>query len=417
MTTEVLLQLETALRRSCQAIFGLPLDESMRLLVTVHPHAARTTVQDAHALYDALESQLLALGGRVSVPACGGTYLGTGQCKADGYAAREHNVLVAVEDDKWDIDPQLVGVFRGFASHVLIPVTENGRRAVPSPALARNIMLRYPKGRIRNLVPDVLEQARIGTDAFRVFISYKHDDCAAAASQIFHILAEERFAVFLDRFVGAPGEDFVGRIMSELFDKSCVLALETPNVATSSWVFTEVATARAHRLGLLAVDLPGSLQALRIGARLDCRRANRGYPLGKNGTLAKPELDAIANFVRNNIAPQGARRRRWQRRMLREAVRRSPVTDGGETPLGRRITAKGQSYLVALAARPPGAHGFKRVQEAALKGERRLIFAPLVHQLPGDSAVTDWLAGVSVVLAMDEGQMLAALNMAAAGTI
>ena len=172
------------------------------------------------------------------------------------------------------------------------------------------------------MVPDLLEQARVGSDGFRVFISYRHDDCAQAASDIFHRLAEERFAVFLDRFVGAPGQDFVARIMSELFDKSCLLVLETPNVTASPWVLTEIATARAHRLGLLVVDLPGSGHALPIGHRHDCGLANSGLPLGRTGTLDKTSLDGITDFVRRGIAPQGARRRRWQRRPPRSRWRR-----------------------------------------------------------------------------------------------
>jgi len=205
----VLLQLESASRRSCQVIAGLPIDESVRLLVTAHPAAARATTDDAESLHDALKSQLVALGGRVSVPACGGTYHGTGHCMADDHRGPRDHICRGRQPGLRSSGGRYIPQ---FPSHVLMPVTENGRRATPSSTLRRNIMLRYPPCGIATIVPDVLQQARIGTDAFRVFISYRHDDCAAVASQIFHRLAEGRFAVFLDRFVERPDKTSSGAL-------------------------------------------------------------------------------------------------------------------------------------------------------------------------------------------------------------
>lgn len=409
MPPDLLLQLNSASHHRCELISGLPLELSIRLLITAHPRAAPSTTDDAELLYDAVRARLCALGGQIALPLCAGQFAGIGHCMADQGAPRDHNVLVTVEDAFEDTEPAVVAAFRRFPSHVLLPVTEQGRRVTPSSALSHNIMLHYPPGRAATRVADVLARARIGADAFRLFISYKHDDCEAAASQIFHRLAEAGFAVFLDRFVTAPGEDFVGRIMSELFDKSCVLVLETPNTTASSWVLTEVATARAFRLGLLAVDLPNSAKMLPIRERLDCTAANGGLPLDRTGTLDKARLDSIADFVRANTALQGARRRRWQRKMLRLAIRRSGVTDNGESGIGHGITAHGRRYLVVLAARPPAAQDFKRVEEGAA-GTRGIMFGPLVHQLPADVSVTDWLIRVSGVGAFDEGQLLPALK-------
>ena len=229
MTGEVLLQLESAVRRACLVVSGVPIDETVRITVTVHPGAAASTSADAAVLFDALEAELRGLGGLPRPAACGGRYRGTGGCMADGGAPRDHNVLVAVEDATQNIDQRVVDAFRRFPSHVTVPVVQGRARNVPSPALARNIMLRYRPGQVGDLVPDLLEQARVGSDGFRVFISYRHDDCAQAASDIFHRLAEERFAVFLDRFVGAPGQDFVARIMSELL---LVRAARRPSTET-----------------------------------------------------------------------------------------------------------------------------------------------------------------------------------------
>jgi hypothetical protein len=410
MSGEVLLQVETASHIICRTVTALPVDRTVRITVMTAASAAAATQSDAQMLHSAIANELVALGGRVAMPACGGTYHGTGHCMADGSAPREHNVLVVVEDASCDIDPSIPAAFRRFPSHVIMPVAETGKRALPSASIVRNLMLTYGIGAISRLVAEILLQAGVGTDAFRIFVSYKHDDCARAAQAIFHHLAEARFAVFLDRFCGDPGQNFVARITSELFDKSCLLVLETPNVTGSTWVTTEVATAQTHRLGLLAVDLPGSILAFRIAPRLDCRSVNGGSPLGPSGALALSDLNRIVDFVGDNIAAQGARRRRWQRRNLREAVRRSKITELGETLLGRRLRGSHNiDYHAILSARPPSAPDFKRAKEAG-SSEQPILFGPLSHEMASDAALTGWLAGVSDVRAFDEGLMVPTLR-------
>ncbi|MDQ7251275.1 toll/interleukin-1 receptor domain-containing protein [Dongia sedimenti] len=406
MTADIILQLDCKGQRRCELVSGLPLDETVRLLVAAEPAAAAATHADAVQLHAGLRRELLRMGGIVAPARCGGKYLGTGSCMAD-HSPRDHNVLVVAEDGAEDFDLATADHFRRFASHELIPVAAANGRTVPSPSLARHIMLRHPPGHVAAAVPAILERARLGADAFRIFISYRHDDCATAANEIFHKLAEQRFAVFLDRFTVAPGEDFTARIMSELFDKSCLLVLETPNLGQSPWVHAEVATARSYRLGLLAIDLPHSRGIHRIGWRLDCRSEGHGNPLGRMGNLSAACLDRIADFVRGHVAALGARRRRWLRHTLRQAIHASGVNDLGESVAGHRIEAGGHRYCVGLSPRPPRAATFKRMADVGAQSrEWPVLFGPLVHQLPGDAAVTDWLAGVSRVRAFDEGDML-----------
>jgi TIR domain len=415
---EVLLQLEMSPGAVCQVVSGLPTDETVRLTIATAASAAARTKSDANLLYDRIADELVGLGGQCAAPACGGTYRGTGNCMADSTAPRDHNVLIVVEDLGCDIDPRLPAAFQRFPSHVVLPIAQANTRGTPSPSITHLVMLKYDPGAIEKLIPEILAQGRIGTDAFRIFISYKHDDCMQAAQALFHRLAEARFAVFLDRFCGDPGQDFVARITSELFEKSCLLVLETPTIASSTWVMTEVATAQTHRLGLLAVDLPGSVRSLPITPRLDCTSSNGGIPLGRNGTLQSSEVERVVEFVRQNMAAQGARRRRWQRRNLREAVRRSKIGDQGETLLGRRLRgSQGSEYHAILNARPPGASSFKRARDASGQSEQPILFGPLSHQLPGDTELTSRLGNVSRVLVFDEGTMLATLRAADSGVL
>jgi TIR domain-containing protein len=414
MAGEVLLQLEIDSHRECRVVTGLPTDERVRLTVTNVSPASSSTESAAKTLHDEIADALRRLGGRFASLTCQGRYNGTGRCHADTLpsAYRDHNVLVVVEDASRDIASSVPDAFRRFPSHDIVPVVERGARRTPSASIARHVMLSYDPGAIGALVPDILMSARVGTDAFRIFVSYRHDDCATAAAGIFHQLAEARFAVFLDRFCGEPGQDFVARITSELFDKSCLLVLETPDVEQSGWMKTEVATAWTHHLGLLAVDLPGSRGFFSIAPRLDCTSANGGAPLGHGGTLSRSHLDRIVEFVRANMADQGARRRRWQRQNLGQAVSASGITDRGETLLGRRLTgASSVDYHAILSARPPGASTFKRARQVAAP-ERAILFGPLSHQMAGDAELTAWLDDVSGVRAFDEGTMIPTLRAA-----
>src|SRR5262249_34826134 len=155
--------------------------------------------------------------------------------------------------------------------------------------------------------------------AFRLFISYKHDDCAAVAEQLFDALGHQQFEVYLDRFRTLPGANFLERIRFELADKACVLLLDSSNVGASAWVRGEYAFARKYRMGLMAVDLPGGMQTFhRISSRVQL-----GQPasptVSKMTTLPSAEINKVVNFVRNNYAIEMARRFRYQRRIILSA--------------------------------------------------------------------------------------------------
>jgi hypothetical protein len=415
MTGEILLQVAQPNGGRCLLIEGLALAETVRITIEAAAAAAPATAADALALFEALRDELRRLGGQERSPQCGGRYQGTGACLADRDAPRDHNVLVVMEDRQADIEPAKVAAFAAFGSYELVPVAMGNVRATPSAALRYNLLQTYPAGAIARVVPDVLERARVTPEGFRIFISYVHDEAGQAAAGLFHRLAEARFAVFLDRFVGAPGQNFVDLIMAELFDKGCLLVLETPSVQASPWVSQEVATAQAFRLGLMAVRLPGSTAPFGIFPALDLLAANYGSPLGRHGALGDAEEIKVVDFVRRHMAQQAARRRRWQRRTLDAAVTMAKAVAGGRTAMGLRASAGGRDYELTTSARPPDVGCFRRLHAGRVAGCRQVVFGPLVHQLPGDAASSHWLSTVSGIGAHDEGAMLATLCDAVAG--
>ena len=352
--TDVLVQLEGG---DCILFHDMPCIHSVRILVSFAGSASLTTKADARQLFDQLVQSCAALGNGRSTPACHGNYQGTGSCQSDFLpdAIREINVMMAVEDPHATFDKTLVASFLRLPSANIIPIVPTSGRAKPSPALLRHVLYRYSDGRPEDAAPEALAAAQIGDNALRLFVGYRHDDCATIAGQVFHALAESRFAVFLDRFNGNPGQDFIGRIMSELFDKGCLLVLEGPTTNQSSWVQGEIATAFMHRLGVIKVNLGGSFDLLPAKASLDLRQ---GRPaVDHNTQLANNDIDQIVDFVRGQYLYLGADRRRWLASNLDYAVQQAGaigLSDHG-THGGTRLlqNQSGDQYRTALTPRPP----------------------------------------------------------------
>ena len=138
------------------------------------------------------------------------------------------------------------------------PVTSGGATAAPLPPSLRN----------RNAIPwspgdhfaasRVVERAGIASSAARLFLSYVRKDTSELADQLFDALHRQGFDVFLDVFRIPPGADFHVRLAQELSDKAVVLVLESPNTHSSKWVRHEIGFARANRLGVVALRLPGA---------------------------------------------------------------------------------------------------------------------------------------------------------------
>lgn len=104
----------------------------------------------------------------------------------------------------------------------------------------------------------LLEAVGLAEAERKVFVSYRRDDAAAIAEQLWVRLSQRGFDVFLDRFAIPPGADFQRRIDLELSDKAFVVLIESPRVAESIWVQYEYLYAITHSIGLKVLTLPGT---------------------------------------------------------------------------------------------------------------------------------------------------------------
>jgi hypothetical protein len=318
-------------------------------------------------------------------------------------------VLIFVADTSGNIDPAVETAFSAGGC-VIVPVVDGS--VVPGvphclPAfmktvLAETTMSFDPKP----IVPRLLRAAGVVDSAVRIFISYRHDDAEAVASQLFHALAERGFAPFLDRFRSQPGDDFVGLIEEELADKACLVSLETANIGQSVYCRQEVATAVARRMGMIAVDLPHSVPTFPVIARrINMRRSGASGPLGQLGTA---DLGTVVREIEQHYPHEAARRPRWQDLTLRVALNangRNFTADG----LGLCVahTRGGGQRLLAMSPGLPPARQFLELQarQAALGSSAATIMGPILAARIGRSEEIQWLGQRSNIDLEDEGRL------------
>jgi hypothetical protein len=175
----------------------------------------------------------------------------------------------------------------------VLPILPSGANpgAVLPPPLDRLISLFNP-GAIESLAPDVLRAAGIGGGDHRLFVSYRRADAGDMAEQLHEAFTRAGFDVFLDRFSGTPGRPFPRVLAEELADKGLILVLESPGVRHSPWTLAEVAFARALRLGLTAVMMPGGVTFQAIPNRDRVRPAPSQWEagVGRGETLSAMSL-------------------------------------------------------------------------------------------------------------------------------
>jgi hypothetical protein len=416
--TTALVQLQTDADSVCEGWSTLSASAVSQLVVTASQGSA-SAAADAKALHTHLMSTLRRQNARSRRPACGGSFgPGADGCWASRHSGSLRRTLVWVVDRRGAppvVDMTAVG---GYPWTTVLPLVPKGT-AIPA-SVGTHLARSYARGQIGTVVPDVLVAAGLSLDAFRVFISYRWDDCRTFAEQLFDGLSHEQFDVYLDRFRTLPGTNFVERIRAELADKACVVILDSRDVDQSKWVAQEYAFARMYKLGLMAIDLPGGCRSFRrVGTRLNLSTAKRGASFTGATPLSQKSVDKAVAFVRNNYFTEVSRRFRHQRRLILSSaalagvrVRRRP--DGLFDILGPH------SYVIAASARPPGVENFRLVCEAAAANHgmaKGVVVGPLFAQMHQARDDVHWLARATSSAAVDERRVLRAMRLSSTGRL
>lgn len=410
-----LIQLHTPNRQACSSWSTLSGSAVTQIVITSSSAASE---QEAWDLYDALLVEVRQGGARRDTTPCGDTFgPGPQGCWAASHPGAVRRVLVWVADVTLappSIDP--LTATPGY--QVMLPLLPAGADAAGlPPGIAAALARRYLPGRIAvDAMPEVLVASGLGLDGFRIFISYRHADCAAAAEQLFDALSHQQFDVYLDRFRTAAGTNFIERIRSELADKACVLLLDSRDVGQSDWVKGEYATARKYRLGLIAIDLPGGRKTFgRIATRIGLIHPQPAT-FCESTKLHPDEIDRAVAFVRSNYAAEMSRRVRYQRNLILTTARRANTMCQLRNDGNFDVAGGGKQYVVAATARPPTLATMRPVCEAAGTTTGVLV-GPLVSLSHSAGLDVDWLADKAGGAVVDERQILKAMKRMAGGML
>jgi|GEM_PF-2721102 len=411
----LILQLHTDGAKECTAWDNVPVEQGTQIAVYTPTGAPPVATQCAERCFDLLKQEI-TLVGRQSFPAPCGYMQGRNalhsfDCHAGGVGV-VRRVLIYVADGSASVDPQVAAYFPAGGA-IIIPVVDASLGPAPSlllPMEYRSI-LATPLEHFDPLpvISRITTAAGILTDRLRIFISYKHQDAAKMAGQLFHRLSEEMFDVFLDRFSSRTGDDFVALIKEDLFDKSCLLVLETSNIHQSSYCKYEVATALSYNLGLMAVDLPGSQ---RIFPAIHKRRDLRYSGLTPSGELTARDLDDVVAFVRHNYTEEMSWRLWAQDTLLFDSIRAAKLFPHAEG-IGRyRVNNGHHDYTLGMVRRPPGIADFMDAERRASRGagNRPFVFGPVSAVRTPRATQIDWMERKSGINAVDEGHVQRALD-------
>lgn len=408
----VLLQLHIGEPVHCKAWSSVAVAHGLQLTIYTEARGG-PPARIARHLYAMIRRHLMGVGGREWQAPCEvqhGRIFDAHTC-AGAVAGLANRVLVYIADGTATMAPDFERYFgRGQAK--VIPVVDSSLRCdVPSALpswMNTKIAVQTTGADPARILPKVILTAGLLSQAPSVFVSYVHDDARDVAGQIFHELSARGYAVFLDRFSGRPGDDFVDLIAEELANKACLLALETPNYRTSPWCAQEVATAIVRKMGMIAIDLPGSRRSFPEFAH---RHDARGAVL-RSSRFSEADLAATCDAFERWFPHQISRRPRHLDRSLRFALRAAglPFSDVG---LGRCRTALGGApRLLATCPTSPDVDDFRDV-DALRTGTREAasLFGSVAAARSGRRARIDWLEQNSGIDAVDDGQLARFLGL------
>lgn len=111
----------------------------------------------------------------------------------------------------------------------------------------------------------------------RVFLSYKRDESAAVAVQLFAELSARQYEVFLDTHSIGAGVDFQESLWHSLCDVDVLLMLDSPNYFSSRWTTAEYGRALAKGIGVLRVEWPSAAASTVTGTSSLVQLANADF--------------------------------------------------------------------------------------------------------------------------------------------
>lgn len=312
----------------------------------------------------------------------------------------------------------------GPTAHVL-PIFHRSAKASMSsllPPSLTHINADFWTTSIAQTIPTILSLANISPTGPRIFISYRQIDSAALAIQLFDALSHAGFEAFLDHFRIPPGVNFQARLTQELGDKAMLLVIESPNLLDSEWILHEINVAKVNALGVFALQAPGGTQIPSIDSEARMSLSDSDFVsanFSATSVLADNVLATVVDMAKLQHDSALIRRRQilhdsLEGALAAEGVALAPLTPQGLVP----VTAKdGTQYFVWLTPRPPELLDFHTVHGATTAPAKGVIVGLSRLMEPSRLEQTTWLAGLSSIFLVEEGQLKNLATQIARGTL
>jgi hypothetical protein len=395
---------------ACTPLAGVPVLKPALIVIAAAGSPASNVL--AQTLFDALVSEILAFSVSAvrTITGCPGEIDEPARCHAM----------------KSDCDKVLVFVSDGVASEAWRDAFEPWRDLGPGdsvlpilPDTARTAFTRvipqefhsanaaYWKRSIGEVVPAVLAAAGITSQNPRIFISYRQAEAAAFAVQLFDALSHENFDVFLDYFRTPRGINFQSRLTQELGNKSMVVVIESAGILDSPWTTYEINVAKTCSLGIVALRLPSGTRVPGIDDddRISFELADfTGRRADAADTLLQQPLDRTLQRIRRDHDRSFVRRRAMLRESMRLALSAEGISDV-RFERGSLHVGNGPEYIVWLTPRPPELLDFYSTHKGCSSTTKGVIIGLSQLMEPSTFNTLDWLATVSNIVLVDEGQL------------
>jgi TIR domain len=196
----------------------------------------------------------------------------------------------------------------------------------------------------------VFQQFRFLRKERRLFISYRRDDSAPIASQLYAALDTRGFDVFLDTNGVPPGEDFQDVLWHRLADSDVVVLLDTDGFSESRWTQEEIAKANTTNIQILHLLWPGRSERADSAFSSFRRMATEDFVeknAGKNGLLVKESVLSITVDVEALRARAIAARYRFLVDSFCDAARAVGLRPSVQT--NRKIIVEGGKHRIVAA--------------------------------------------------------------------
>lgn len=143
----------------------------------------------------------------------------------------------------------------------VVPVVSAAARvSAELPAELRNINAMFHDAadtHLRRVVTAALQCLGLLPAQRRVFVSYRREESADVALQLFETLSARHFDVFLDTHSVSVAADFQAALWHRLCDSDVLVMLDTPGYFKSRWTTVEWGRAISKHISMLQLVWPG----------------------------------------------------------------------------------------------------------------------------------------------------------------